>query len=258
MFKVVVIGETGKIGHSLLSHLGQLTLLPKESLDKEKVDFLFLASSKEKNKAYIKHYPHSPTLKIFDFSGLLKDKFLNNSNEVTYGFLPLYDKQKKLVAMPGCSSLAILQSLYPIKELLSTEIFIDVKFSKSALKNNSVSLIGLNENIKGILYNQHPHQLEIQHILNNKKITLAPSVIDIPSGISINIFIANVNYDSILNLLLDYYKLDRQVKIVPTNPQITDVIKTGTTLIHVSPSYSGVIINVVTDNLINNRFLNLL
>lgn len=258
MFKVVVIGTRSKMGNSILSNTGSLTILAEEALEKEKVDFLFLASSKERNKQYLKQYKHSPEIKIFDYSGLLKERVIEKDPLVTYGFLPLYEKNKQLVAMPGCSSLAMLNALYPLKHLLAEEIFIDVKFPKTSLKHNSPNLTNLDLNIKGILYNQHPHQEEVCSILQYPNITIAPSLVDVPSGISVNIFLPKVDFIETNTILLKYYEHSSRVMIKGKNPLLSDVIRTGETHIFISPSKAGTVLNVVSDNLINNRFLDFL
>lgn len=259
MFKMVIVGEKSKIGQSILAHSTRwLTILPEAALEVEKVDYLILASTKERNKAFIKKYSKSPEIKIFDFSGILKKHMMDGQHDIAYAFEPLFTKSLKLVAMPGCSSLAMLQCLFPIKDFISDEIIVDLKFPRSSLKYDSPNLIGLDQNIKGLMYGTHPHQAEVNFILKTDKITVIPSLVDVPSGISLNVYFPTKEPLIVKQQLENYYLSHKRVQISKRPVAIADVVKTGKTLIYIFPTKSGLVINAVTDNLINDRYMDFL
>jgi N-acetyl-gamma-glutamylphosphate reductase len=130
--KFAIIGERSKVGQSILNYLKQ-NPSNWECVDiSDSPDYLFLATSSQDSKIYFEKYKNE--FKIVDFSNAFKEHALKKVNDFSYGFLPLFDKTKKHIAFTGCSSLASLMALNPVKEfILENSVFIDVKFSKSFL-----------------------------------------------------------------------------------------------------------------------------
>lgn len=258
MHKAVLIGSKSKIGQSILHHwTNLLTLIPPEELETEKVDFLFLCTTKDKAKAYVKKYPKSPNLVILDFSGATRPS-LGINPHITYGFEPLFDKNKSVISFLGCSSLGILHALYPLKHLLQDTVFIDTKFPRSAIKHNSPNLANLSGNCINLLTGSHPHQAEVRKILNFNNLVMSPSLIDIPQGISLSIFIPNLSSTLTKATLQSFYEHNREIILSPDPVDVRKVINTSKCHIHITGDDSSTIMTVAIDNLVNNRYLHFL
>lgn len=260
MFKVVIIGQKSKIGSTILSIIKSkktLTLIKESRLDHEKIDYLILCSNEKRCKDFINKYRNNSNInKIIDYSGALKNSIMNGDNNITYAFNSIYDSSKKMVAHPGCSSLGILTALYPIKDEYEIDnCFIDVKFSKSTLKYNSQNLNNLTNNTFGLLYDEHYHQKEVNYFLNKTNISIAPSIIDIDNGISLNIFIQSNKPHDLIDKISVYYTNDNNVNITKDLMDIKSVVGTSKINIYFKKTGNGLIINVLLDNLFNDRFL---
>jgi N-acetyl-gamma-glutamylphosphate reductase len=251
-----LVGTNSKIGQKILKFLPpDIQILDQVP---EQLDYLFLASSNDKSLAALNQYG-ARTRKIIDFSGATKLSALAGQKGMTYALN--YDPKAKLVALPGCSSWGILSALLPLhslsKNLLPEVIFADVKFAKSALQFDSPSL-QLQEDIKLIYPLQHFHQQEINLALGQPNLVqMAPSIIDLPQGVSINLMfkpLQGVDYISALkNSLHPNY-----VQIVDQIPTLQEVIGTKNIIMQVSQNNWAVNINICLDNLVNDRFLSFL
>jgi N-acetyl-gamma-glutamylphosphate reductase len=246
------VGTNSKIGQKILKFLPpDIQILDKVP---EQLDYLFLASSNDKSLAALNQYG-AQSRKIIDFSGATKLSALAGQKGMTYALN--YDPKAKLVALPGCSSWGILSALMPIKNLLPEVVFADVKFAKSALQFDSPSL-QLQEDIKLIYPLQHFHQPEINLALGQPNLVqMAPSIIDLPQGVSINLMFKpnpEVDYVSVLQNKIhpDY------VQVVNYLPTLQEVIGTKNILMQVSQNNWAVNINICLDNLVNDRFLSFL
>lgn len=248
--KISIVGENSKIGKSLIKHLPKGFELVEIN---QSPDYLFLATDSTKAEKVFQQY--QSTHRIVDFSGSFKSVALKEESSFTYGFTPVFNSSIDHISFPGCSALAILTTLYPIKDLILPEsIFADVKFSKSAMQYKS-------SRQQSVLQNQvelvnpftHFHEQEINQILSPLKIKLVPSVINIPQGLFINLFF-NTNSSVDIKSILEQTKNSDMV----WDKQLPEILDTNLISLSVVQEDNRVVISLITDNLVNGKIYPLL
>lgn len=250
--KICIFGERSKIAQSIIRNKPNYVSIV--SID-ENPDFLLFATSSEKTKELFEKYKDK--FRIMDVSSYFKQEAIELEGLFTYAFKPIFNKNIKNIVFPGCSSLAILTALYPIQELVIPDsVYADVKFSKSAVQSKSENLkdIELN-NIIDIKNFEHYHQNEINNVLSNLDIKIAPSIVNVDKGIYINIFFNLLNELDINSYLMNFYKNDPNVVFVGS---ASDVLGGNKIRIKVFQDKKRVNINVITDNLINGKIFDFL
>jgi N-acetyl-gamma-glutamylphosphate reductase len=248
-----VMGERGNLGRSILSHWPRgVKLVSYHDFTRFGVDYLFVASAGNKSFDFIlKHQVYAK--KVIDFSGSTKSAALSGHSEISYGLNPWYDKDKKIISLPGCSSWGIVSSLLPLQDVLPDVVFADVKFSQSALQHDSPHNLASLQ-IQNVYTFNHYHQYEINQALKKPNLVqMAPSLINVPSGLSINLFfkpLENINY-------IENFKKNKSCNYVilsPNIPNLNSAIASDKIYFFISQNLYGVNINIVLDNLVNSRF----
>lgn len=245
--KICIVGENSKIGKSLIKHLPagfELVEITKAP------DYIFLATASDKAQKIFEQY-HSQ-FKIVDFSGAYKPQALAGQNLFTYAFDPLFDKAKSHVVFPGCSSLAMLTALYPLKDIIIPDsVFADVKFSKSAMQYKSSRQTSVLENqAESVNPFNHFHEKEINQVLSPLQVKVLPSVLNIAQGLFINLFFNVSNFDSVEEVLKTYYQSNSDVIF---NGNLKDVLDTNKTSLSVVQENHRVCITIISDNLVNGK-----
>lgn len=248
-----LLGEKGNMGRAILSHWPKgVRLITYHDFTTVGADYLFLASTSEKSLSFLNQFQNQAK-KIIDFSGATKYLALDSHPQITYGVKTWYDPSKQIVALPGCSSWGILSALKPLDKVLPEVVFADVKFSKSAMQFDSPNSVEIVQ-IQGLHTFTHYHQNEINKALNKPNLVqMAPSIVGLPSGLSINLFFAplkDVNYIQEFN----QNNQDPRVVFALKNPTLNQVIASDKILIYITQTEYAVNINIVMDNLVNNRF----
>lgn len=259
-----IIGERSKIGQSILNHLKNNPSLPWKYVQiRQNPDYLFLATSSEESKQYFKKFNNS--FKIVDFSNSFKNEAFLKKGLFTYGYVPLLDNYYPNIAFPGCSTLACLMALDPLKnDIIKDSVFIDTKFSKSAMqrKSNLVD-ISINEaKIESINSFKHYHQNELNQALNYElDVKIIPSIVDIKNGLFINVFFNLKNKLNVFELLKNYYLNKKNIFVVEENYCLNnnfDILGTNNILLKINQHENRVGISIFTDNLINGKIFDLL
>jgi len=218
-------------------------------------DIIFLVGSKESVMEFdIEDYPNAKIVDVSSHKRLISStNFVDSGNNVLYG-IPHITKDYpnyNYIANPGCSAIGSITALTPIINELTSNIILDVKFSKSSLTRRS----SFNDKI-GIMNVVHPythtHQKEVNYYFGNThNIKMIPSIIDVPGGTSINIHGFKKNKDdNLLNAIYQFYR-DNDNIIVSEDiiPEIKDVLNNDKILIYVKEDENNIFINVVLDNL---------
>lgn len=259
MRKFAIIGERSKIGQYISKYMpDSFFQVPESEIKNNTLDVLFLSTSKEKALHFINKFQNTKT-QIIDLSGSQKlNSFINAPNQhlsdysFIYGFSEVNSPElNKNVATPGCSALGILTTIFPIKHFLEKTIFVDVKFSKSAMRFSSQNQYQMDNNSLIVYPFSHFHQNEVNYALNSQyNILVASSIIGIERGISLNIF-ANIITDiDLYSELKHYYKKNNVVKVTKTEVPLLSMIETPNVSIYVKQLNKSVLFNVVFDNLI--------
>jgi N-acetyl-gamma-glutamylphosphate reductase len=251
-----IIGERSKIGKCLIKYMPKgYKRIPESQIGKQLIDVVFLATGTDKAKSLIKKNRFG-SAQIIDLSGSQKlESYIGRKNQKDFEFiygLPELNKPgtKKNIATPGCSSMGILTVLLPIQKYIEKDVFVDVKFSKSAMRFLSENQSSLKNNIKIVHPLSHLHQTEINYVLSgNLKVSLATNLIDIERGISLNIFTKLKRKADVEKELKRFYKNTTRVKIAKNPVDLLKVIGTHDIQIYVKQEGSIVLINAVFDNL---------
>ncbi len=136
-------------------------------------------------------------------------------------------KKYKLIANPGCYPTSIIIPLYPlIKANLidkNTLIICDSKSGASGagkkLKENLL-FCELNENFYCYKPINHRHESEIKYILNKKNLKFTPHILPIERGILSTIYFkSSSTLENIRHLLLEFYKNDKNIKVLNRCPE---------------------------------------
>jgi N-acetyl-gamma-glutamylphosphate reductase len=254
-----IIGERSKIAKYLIKYMPKgFKQVPESQVTKSKLDVLFLSTDSKKALIFIKKYQNTKT-QIIDLSGSQKLKSYTGAKDQQKSFFNFFYGlnqinpigTRKHIANPGCSSLGVLTALFPIKHLLTESVFVDVKFSKSAMRYSSDNQKHISNNIKLLHPLSHFQQDEINYVLKGDlEVSLSASVVGIDRGISLNIFAKTKKNVDIEKKLIQYYKNNSNI-IVSTAPKdLSAVIDTTKIYIYVKQNKDVVLINAVFDNLI--------
>lgn len=226
-------------------------------LNEDNPNLIFLVGSKESIENFKRE--DYPNVKIVDVSSHKRlsssTAFVETGNDIIYGIpnLTTYHKHYNYVANPGCSAIGVLTALHPIIDFLKKDIIADVRFSKSSLTRKS----SFNDK-EGIMTVVHPfvhtHQKEINHYFGNSlNIKMVPSIIDVPSGTSINIYAfiyKNERDVDIFSKLEEFYSENENIFITEDRPyQISDIVGTENIGIFVKREGKNLFLNIVLDNL---------
>lgn len=246
--KICIIGERSKIGQSIIKNLPNDYQLVSPN---ENPDYYFLATTSEKAQEFF--IKNSDKYRIVDFSGALKPEIGQNP-DLTYAFSPVFDPEKKHIVFPGCSALAILTALYPLKSLLTEPIFADVKFSKSSMqyKSKTQTSILINQ-IEVVRPFTHIHEQEINKVLNCELVKIIPSVVNIESGLFINLYFNST--EKIETILKEFYTNHPEIVF---DQKLVNILGTDKISLQVFQKNTQVCISVITDNLVNGKIFKFL
>jgi len=137
-------------------------------------------------------------------------------------------KKYKIIANPGCYPTSIIIPLYPLVKGnfidKNSLIICDSKSGASGagkkLKENLL-FCELNENFYCYKPINHRHEKEIKHILNIKNLKFTPHILPIERGILSTIYFkSSYSLEDIKSLLKEFYKNDKNVKILNEYPQL--------------------------------------
>jgi N-acetyl-gamma-glutamylphosphate reductase len=250
MINYKIIGSSN-IGEQLKSYLIKDNKFKSVESNPE---LIFLVGTKESIDNFKRE--DFPNVKIIDVSSKKRLKsntpFVESGTDILYGIPDIteYKNYYNYIANPGCSAIGSLMALYPIINFLEKNIILDVKFSKSSLTRKSHF-----NNQEGIMTVVHPfkhsHQKEVNYFFGNEfNIKMVPSIVDVPSGLSINLyaFLKDKNTD-ILSIFKNFYQ-NPNILISEENPfEISEIIGTTKIGFYIKKENENLFINVILDNL---------
>lgn len=216
-------------------------------LEEKGTDLMLLCKDSTNNE----HFYHSHgklATKCVDFSSAFrKSKDFQN--------VWSFDKtDPRPLSLPGCSAWGILSALWPLKELLPNRIFADVKFSKSSLRYGSPHEGDL---LRNVYVFEHYHQKEVNDALGKDALRMNCAILDVGYGLSIGLMFEGLEGIDYKKTLIENNSWP-YVKIVEDWPDTKIVSLSGDILLCVKQIDRDVCINVVMDNLVNDRYLHFL
>ncbi len=252
-----IIGRSN-IGEILKSYLKKNKNF--EMVSDNTAEIVFLVGSNESNNKFdIAQYPKSKIIDVSTNERLNSATPYNKKEGDKIYAVPHLTKKSEYkngtyFSNPGCSAIGSITALAPIIEIIKEDIILDVNFSKSSLTRNSS--FNEQEDIMTLVYPySHFHQKEVAHYFGNRhNIVMAPTIIDVPNGISINIHAFKKDSmeekESIFNTIKDFYKEKDNILISNSRSyEIKDFINTDKIGIYVKEQDKNILINIVLDNL---------
>lgn len=245
--------------HPSLRGQVDIELLPTDIEDilKSKVDCVFLATPNETSLDLVPRLMKESDMKVIDLSGSFRFKdgslypeyygFENNNtnllSESVYG-LPELNKslvrEARLLANPGCYPTSVILALAPLLEAglieTSQRIIIDSKSGVTGAgrkPTENTHYVEANESMKAYKVHGHRHEPEIIQELSKAtsfkvRASFTPHLLPVNRGILSTIYAEvkdDVTLESIHNTLLDRYKYEKFVRVLPVNqlPEIKHV-----------------------------------
>lgn len=190
---------------------------------------------------------------------------ITNLYNSVYGLPEFYKeeiKKAKLVANPGCYPTATLLALLPFAKYLPRfeNVFVDAKSGVSGAGkklNEITSFMNINENMFAYKAFSHRHSPEIEEKMwliskNIINIKFVPHIIPVTRGMLISIYIT-LNEDTYikpLEILREFYKDSKFVRIFDEPVDIKSTAGTNFCDIYAAQSNSALFINSSIDNLL--------
>jgi N-acetyl-gamma-glutamyl-phosphate reductase len=178
--------------------------------------------------------------------------------QAVYGLSEVYREQiksAKIIACPGCYPTSIILPLKPLIQAKAVEVNSIISDSKSGIsgagrKESAQFLFSeRSENVLAYSLFAHRHLSEIRQELGTK-ITFTPHLVPTIRGILSTIYaITTIDTRAINDILIDKYKNEPFVEIVPTPPSTKEVIGTNKCRIYAQVEDGKLIIVSVIDNL---------
>lgn len=240
----------------------------------QKCDLVFLALPNGESMKFAKILRQND-VKIVDLSADYRiskqnyEKFYSSHidedglKEAVYGLVEINrEKIKKanLIANPGCYPTASLLAILPFAKFIDTNygVIIDAKSGVSgagkSLKQTS-HFVNVNENINAYNPIIHRHTPEISEKISNHcgkeiNLTFVPQLIPITRGMLVNSYIKlNKNIDP-LEILENFYKDEKFIRIRKNPVSVQDVINTHFCDIYAQKNGDILFINSAIDNLL--------
>ena len=264
----------GNIVSSVFPNLPlNIKFISHEEGKEKKVDFCFLALPHTKSSPFAYHL-YKRGIKFIDLSGdsrfrdkrvfeewyKVEHKFPAYLKETVYGLPEIFREEirnAKVVGNPGCYPTSVILPLYPLikNNLIEGEIIVDSKSGVSGAgkkPKETTHFVNVYGNYKVYsLGRKHRHVGEMEYILGSK-VYFTASLLPIKRGILSTIYFKLKRRGEIYNILNEFYKNERFVRIYPKGviPEIRDVVYTNRCDIGVVEEEDlGIVVSVI-DNLV--------
>jgi N-acetyl-gamma-glutamyl-phosphate reductase len=190
-------------------------------------------------------------------------KYKETLPKAVYGLPEIYKEQiksSKLIANPGCYPTATILGLLPFLDYIeeNSSIFIDAKSGVSGAGkklSDITSYVNINENIFAYNPLKHRHSIEIKEKLQKVSrkefdVNFVPTLIPITRGMLVNTFVKINKGIDVKEVLNDFYKDEKFVRIKNTPATVKDVSGTNFCDIFVMLDNNTLFISSAIDNLL--------